>query len=885
MKALNCGFILFAFVIVIVAGCGGGGDDASPVTSGIDVAQGRFIDRPVQGLSFQSGKQAGVTGPNGEFTYEIGKTVVFYIGKIVLGQAMGKSIITPLDLASDGIRVNDGALNIARFLQSLDPDPTDGCIEIPVQVRESAQHPDIENLISAFNFSDTDVFNEKAGMLISHITQKSDRYRWVVTLLDGDTAGKQMQSYLSGMGIQIDLNPQGDQNSQQGLSFFTSPDTLESYLKEAIEQYQSRYRYPYYTPSGTEDTSNVSGGDEKQSFSTTNIQESGVDEADVIKTDGRYLYIAPWQASSEYGILDVKGRRDASSNGNNYQKIEIMELFSDSPASVSIGAIAVSGLENQISGLYLSSGKESNKPALLVAIAGNSRNIFFDWYNPWKWQSGRTEIVIFNVDSPAAAIEQVRLKLDGRLVSSRLIDDMLYVVTRFTPFISGYTTYPSSDREKDNNAQVLSRVSLTDLLPDMVINGTVTKKMVRPENCLIPPFDQQRIGQPDLVTITVIDLGSPEQPVSKTIVGPTETIYVSTDSLYLATTRYNYVLPGSVSGVDAAVTVPEIPPETTDIHKFALTTQGPVYRGSANVIGHLGWETDKKPFRMSEHDDVFRIATSLGRTWDETSRTRLTLLSESTDGKDTALLKEISFIDHIGKPGESLYSARFIGNRAFLVTFRVTDPLYAFDLSDPVNPIMAGELEIKGYSDYLHPVGENLLVGIGKDALPDTSASDFGGRGAWYQGLKLSLFDVSDLSRPSEINSLIIGKRGTESDILYDHHALAYLFQRDEHLARLAIPVRLHDSVPDNSSGFDPSVPWAYYSWTHTGLYLFDIDTGENPDRAAGIKNIGKLIVESRSTGQTESYRSSNLDRSVILEDSVHYVHDGKVWSQEWPVQ
>lgn len=90
-------------------------------------------------------------------------------------------------------------------------------------------------------------------------------------------------------------------------------------------------------------------------------------------------------------------------------------------------------------------------------------------------------------------------------------------------------------------------------------------------------------------------------------------------------------------------------------------------------------------------------------------------------------------------------------------SFQVTDPLYVFDLSDPFQPKTLGELHIEGYSDYLHPITEDLLLGIGKDAVPDTGATDFNGRGAWYQGLKLALFDVSDPSTPTEIRSMIIG--------------------------------------------------------------------------------------------------------------------------------
>ena len=338
------------------------------------------------------------------------------------------------------------------------------------------------------------------------------------------------------------------------------------------------------------------------------------------------------------------------------------------------------------------------------------------------------------------------------------------------------------------------------------------------------------------------------------------------DSLYLATTQNEY----SVFATDALFYNPD---HKTAIHKFALMGNGIEYRGSGEVEGHLGWSEDKRSFRMGangEEDEYLNVVTSLGDTWDESSSTRLTVLKE-----DAGELQTVDIIDGIGKPGEQLYAARFFGDRAYLVTFRVIDPLYVVDLSDQNNPTIAGELEIDGYSDYLHPVGENLLLGIGKDAVPDDGSTDFGfARGAWYQGVKLSLFDVSELSAPAEINSLIYGKRGSESEVLYDHHGISFLPATDTRPARFSIPIQVHATEPD-FPWFDAEKANAWYAFTRKGLYSFEADV-------SGLTEVGYIEADSTTGLEEFDFWGTFPDRSVLVDDAVFYVHQGEVRSSVW---
>ncbi|MBT8147492.1 MAG: beta-propeller domain-containing protein, partial [Gammaproteobacteria bacterium] len=281
---------------------------------------------------------------------------------------------------------------------------------------------------------------------------------------------------------------------------------------------------------------------------------------------------------------------------------------------------------------------------------------------------------------------------------------------------------------------------------------------------------------------------------------------------------------------------------------------------------------DKKSFRMGQNRGYLNVVTSTGATWDGTSSTVLSVLREAEENNSLEL---VTTVEGIGKPGEQLYAARFLGDRAYLVTFLLTDPLYVLDLSDQENPTIVGELEIDGYSDYLHPVSESLLLGIGKDAIPDENSPDFNGtRGAWYQGVKLSLFDVADPSNPTEIDAVVLGKRGTQSEVLYDHHALAFLPATESEPARISIPVDLHDTVP-TYEWFDPDSPNAFYDYTHTGLYSFELDDSE-------IRQAGLIYgTEPGSSGTSLVFRNYG-DRSVLVDDAVFYLHQGDVRSSFW---
>jgi uncharacterized secreted protein with C-terminal beta-propeller domain len=287
--------------------------------------------------------------------------------------------------------------------------------------------------------------------------------------------------------------------------------------------------------------------------------------------------------------------------------------------------------------------------------------------------------------------------------------------------------------------------------------------------------------------------------------------------------------------------------EFTVIHKFSLGT--PVkYEATGEVKGHV-----LNQFSMDESKGFFRIAVTTGEVWGEnpTSKNHVFVLDDGMNvvGK----LEDLA-------PGEKIYSARFLGNRAYLVTFKKVDPLFVIDLSDATNPRVLGKLKIPGYSDYLHPFDETHIIGIGKEAVESET-----GNFAWYQGIKIALFDVSDPTNPKEVSKYNIGDRGTDSYALQDHKA--FLFNKEKQL--LVVPILL--AQIEKSKYANGEVPGnAYGDYTFQGAFVFNLNL-EN-----GFQLRGK-ISHANPEDLAKSgyyYGGESVKRSAYIENSLYTVSD-----------
>ena len=583
-------------------------------------------------------------------------------------------------------------------------------------------------------------------------------------------------------------------------------------------------------------TSGGSNPDTSKNYSTTNTQETAVDEADRLKNDASYLYVASSKKPSIHVFSIQSGEAILSSTTN----------------------IATNNSQ-LISGLYLSDNK-------LTALSGDNSYFWDQWFIPNHWNDRSTTLDFFTTQS--GQLNKINsLKVDGQLISSRRIGNTLYLATRHTPSLEGLIYYPSTEQEVTKNRALIKSASLSDFLPNYTIDSENKGDILSSSSCFTTNYTDAENQQASIINILSIDLNnSTAKPNGTCFIGAAEALYVSTKSLYLATTQYNYQITGNIAAYNPNI--------TTDIHKFSLDGAAVAYKGSAQVSGHLGWKQDAKSFRMGEYNDVLRVITYTGNSAStKPSPAKLFMLKEDSNSTSEKLdiiatLPNNKRDKNLGKPGEQIYSTRFLGNKAYLVTFRTTDPLYVLDLSNPSDPFIAGELEINGYSDYLHPVSENLVLGIGKDAIP--AVSEFGdARGAWYQGVKLTLFDVSDPQSPYTRSQTLIGKRGTNTAVSFNHHAFTSLLQEDGDL-RIALPISVHNGITSGNN-----TPSTYHQWQHDALFRYNINTFTG---ALSKRNLIKAKTSSKDTFSSDWQN----DRSTIIGNKVYYLHGDEIISSDW---
>ena len=408
--------------------------------------------------------------------------------------------------------------------------------------------------------------------------------------------------------------------------------------------------------------------------------------------------------------------------------------------------------------------------------AGESAELFLhgDSLLAIQQTSGRggdpRETVIERIDVPAGVPEIVEtIRVPGDYVSARSIGGTARVILRSQPSGDFPFVYPGGPGSEPIAEEANSALLLDSTLEDWLPGYSITSAERTTTEGLLPPCEQ--VHAPTVfsgfgvTTVLSVPVGGAIDPAAATsVLAPGETVYASLQSLYVSTTTW--IDPSAVEAGD--IDWDEVRAEfRTNIHRFDISDPaGAVYTASGSVPGEI-----HNQFSLSEHAGHLRVVATTGDRWSSDSESWVRVLAES-DGK----LTEVGSVGDIGR-GERVQSVRFADDVGYVVTFRQVDPFYTIDLSDPTEPAVIGELKIPGFSSYLHPIGDGLVLGVGSDA-------DDSGR---VTGAKVSLFDVSDLADPREV-AVWTAPDGW-NDIGWDHRA--FLWWAPESLA--VIPVTVDD--------------------------------------------------------------------------------------------
>ena len=461
-----------------------------------------------------------------------------------------------------------------------------------------------------------------------------------------------------------------------------------------------------------------------QDFSGTNVQEKGVDEPDSVKTNGKL-------------VISVSG-----------EHLHIVDL--DRPSTV-LSKVKLQGWGHQLlldGDRLLVMGSQEGDYGIMRDLSVRS--------SVPAGGSAVSVLTLIDIADPAQPEVEATLTLDGGYHSARMVDGTARVVLTSRPTGLAFKMpegggLRAERQAEEANRKVIRSSTIDNWLPYYVLADQRDGQKATSDGTLLDCANISRPGKfagLGLLSVLSVDLGASLVPEGGTaIVATGETVYASRDTMYIATNQW--FDPAAVEGGGSGL-LPE--DYRTEIHAFDITDPTAArYVASGVVRGHL-----LNQFSMSEHEGHLRVATTDGAPWGDASESFVTVLKP-----DGERLVRVGQVGNLGR-NERIYSVRFLGDVGYVVTFRQTDPLYTIDLSTPAAPKVTGELKILGYSAYLHPINDDLLLGVGQDA-------DKQGR---TRGTQLSLFDVSNPAAPTRLRQTKI--TGGSSEAEYDHHAFLY---------------------------------------------------------------------------------------------------------------
>jgi inhibitor of cysteine peptidase len=595
-------------------------------------------------------------------------------------------------------------------------------------------------------------------------------------------------------------------------------------------------------------------------YSKTNVQVEGVDEGDIIKSDGKYIY----------AVVN--------------QDLFIINAYPAGQGTI-ISKIAFKSRPQE---LYVSGNR-------LVVLADDNEIYATPMYSRFIRRSQYSILKVFDIADKKNPKLLSSINFEGSLSGSRLIGDYVYLIT------TAYNNYYYNETP----------------LPRIIRDGKEISMSLKSGKCPRCP-DVYYFDMPyqnvNMTNVAAVNIQDPKKDITNQVyfLAGNQDLYVSLNNIYITYTKYisesdlafevakEIITPrlpaylrdritkieatddmvltpaekiskinilieryqGSLPQKDQEKLAQEITArmkakyndiskelEKTVVHKIAINKEKLEYKTFGEVTGQV-----LNQFSMDEKDGLFRIATTKNTSWSQFFGEDSTHTNQSYNNLYVldANLKTIGRLEGLAK-GEKIYSVRFMQDRAYMVTFKQTDPLFVFDLSNPSKPLVLGELKLPGFSNYLHPYDDDTLIGIGKQ----TEENSWGG--ANIKGIKLTLFDVANISKPKLIDEYEMGERGSDSIALSDHKA--FLFSKAKNL--LVIPVSLYEKT----SGAD------YPRFSFGGAAVFNVDK-------TGFKLKGK--IDHSDGGQPGvldywggyNYYSNTVKRSLYISDTLYTFSD-----------
>jgi hypothetical protein len=566
----------------------------------------------------------------------------------------------------------------------------------------------------------------------------------------------------------------------------------------------------------------------------------GVDEADIVKTDGKFLYLAQ---GSEFRIVSAW---PATSAGI--------------AAKVSLGGIAKKLFVEGNRALVYVSVPRANVTEQAPWMATSSSDCTYGYGCDFSGDGTATKIVIFDITDRTAPVKKRTIDLPGSLIAARRIGTTVHTVASIgeltVPDLEYYSnsycgTVPTGAElaiELDKIEQMRAR-NIAKIDAAVFDVGTLAKegdRAIGKMDC----SDFYRETLPDGVGITSVlslDLANDDTVQLANVLSRAGAVYASATSLYMSVPHQKNSLYGWYDNVATD--------EASTVHRFQISEKpaDTKYLASGVVPGHV-----LNQFAMDEYDGHLRIATSKGYVPDPNVESVMTVLKHvGTELKTIGQLGGIA-------PTEDIRSVRFQGERGYVVTFKKTDPLFVLDLKDPKAPVITGGLKIPGFSTYMHPLDSGHLLALGYEA---DDQGDF----AYFNGIQLQIFDVKDLANPVLLHKKVYGTRGSSSSALTDHLGFTYLPDRN----LLTLPMSICDGGGNGQYG----------TLSFSGVIAMNVSLAD------GITELGRL-EESYPENYTQfqyggacadwwTDSNSVVSRTVVMDNFLYAVSENRVRVQE----